>query len=68
MNTIEFLAENGFCITDKICVFCSLTTDGWNAFCPRCKDYKGMMRIAEAVDYYGTDILPNQGKCQTPML
>ena len=57
MNTIEFIEENGLCAMDKICVFCSITTDGWNRFCPRCKDYKGMMRLPEAIDYYGTDIV-----------
>ena len=53
MDTIQFLDENGFCATDKICVFCSITTDGWNAFCYKCKDYKGMMNIVQAVNYYG---------------
>lgn len=58
MNTIQFLDENGFCATDKICVFCSITTDGWNSFCPKCKDYKGMMLLPHAVDTYGKEILP----------
>jgi hypothetical protein len=56
---IEYLVENDFCVTDKICVFCSTLTDGWNRFCPRCKDYKGMTSLYEAVEYYGTEILPN---------
>ena len=56
---IEYLVENDFCVTDKICVFCSTLTDGWNRFCPRCKDYKGITSLYEAVEYYGTDILPN---------
>ena len=68
MNTIEFLVDNNYCVTDKICVFCSTLTDGWNNFCPRCKDYKGMMRLPEAVEYYGIDILPHQENCQTPLL
>jgi hypothetical protein len=58
MDTIQFLDKNGFCATDKICVFCSITTDGWNAFCYKCKDYKGMMNIVQAVNYYGKEILP----------
>jgi hypothetical protein len=58
-QVMEYLIENDFCVTDKICVFCSSLTDGWNAFCPRCRDYKGMMNIVEAVEYYGTDVLPN---------
>jgi len=36
---IGYLVDNDFCVTDKICVFCSTLTDGWNAFCPRCRDY-----------------------------
>ena len=56
-TTLEFIEENGLCATDKVCVFCSIMTDGWNNFCPRCKDYKGMMRLPEAIDYYGTDIV-----------
>jgi hypothetical protein len=58
-QVIEYLIDNNFCVTDKICVFCSHTTDGWNAVCYSCNDYKGMMSIVEAVEYYGTDVLPN---------
>jgi hypothetical protein len=54
---IDYLVDNNFCVTDKVCVFCSTITDGWNAFCYRCKDYKGMMRLPQAVEYYGTDVL-----------
>ena len=57
---IEYLVENDFCVTDKICVFCSTLTDGWNSICYSCRDYKGMMSLYDAVEYYGTDILPNQ--------
>ena len=56
---IEYLVENDFCVTDKICVFCSTLTDGWNAICYKCNEYKGMMSLYEAVEYYGTDVLPN---------
>ena len=59
MNTLEFIIENGFSPQDKICVFCSITTDRWNSFCGNCKEYKGLMPIVDAVDYYGTDILGN---------
>lgn len=55
---IEYLVEKDFCVTDKICVFCSVLTDGWNSFCPRCKDYKGMSSLYDAVLNYGTDVLP----------
>ena len=54
---MEYLAENDFCVTDKVCVFCSTITDGWNAICYKCNEYKGMMRLPEAVEYYGTDVL-----------
>ena len=54
---IEYLVDNDFCVTDKVCVFCSVLTDGWNCFCPRCKDYKGMMSLYDAVLNYGTDVL-----------
>ena len=55
---IEYLVENNFCVTDKICVFCSTVTDGWNSICYKCNDYKGMSSLYDAVEYYGTDILP----------
>ncbi len=61
LESSEFVIENGFSLQDKLCVFCSITTDRWNHFCGNCKDYKGLMNIVEAVEYYGTDILPNQG-------
>lgn len=54
---MEYLVDNDFCVTDKVCVFCSTITDGWNAICYKCGDYKGMMRLPEAVEYYGTDVL-----------
>ena len=54
---IEYLVDNDFCVTDKVCVFCSTITDGWNAICYKCGDYKGMMSLYEAVEYYGTDVL-----------
>lgn len=58
MNTIQYLVDNDYCVTDAICVYCSVLTDGWNRFCPRCKDYKGMMRLPDAVETYGVDVLP----------
>jgi hypothetical protein len=54
---IQYLVDNNFCVTDKVCVFCSTITDGWNSICYSCKEYKGMMRLPEAVEYYGTDVL-----------
>ena len=56
-NTIQILEEKGVCATDKICVFCSTLTDGWNRFCPRCNDYKGVIPVTQAVEYYGVEIL-----------
>ena len=56
-KVIEYLIENDFCVTDSICVFCSSISDGWNAVCNSCREYKGMMPITEAVEYYGIEIL-----------
>ena len=56
-TTLEFIEQNGLCATDKVCVFCSIMTDGWNSICYKCGEYKGMMRLPEAIDYYGTDIV-----------
>jgi predicted amidophosphoribosyltransferase len=56
-TTIEIVIENGFNIQDKICVFCSNTLDRWDSFCHSCQEYKGVMNVVEAVDYYGVDIL-----------
>lgn len=57
IEIMDFIEENGLCYTDKICVFCSITTDGWNSICYSCKDYKGMMRLPDAIEYYGTEII-----------
>ena len=54
---MEYLLDNGFSIQDNICVFCSRTMDRWNSICSPCKEYKGVMNIVEAVEYYGTEIL-----------
>jgi hypothetical protein len=56
-TTLEIVVENGFNIQDKICVFCSKTLDRWDMFCHSCQEYKGVMNVADAVDYYGVDIL-----------
>jgi len=58
MDYLDYLDEIYEELVDKVCVFCSITTDGWNAFCYKCKDYKGMMNIVQAVNYYGKEILP----------
>lgn len=58
MNIIEYLVDNNYCVTDNVCVYCSVLTDGWNRFCPRCKDYKGVMGLYDAVKTYGVDVLP----------
>jgi hypothetical protein len=58
IETADFLIENGFSIQDNICVFCSRTMDRWDSICRNCMEYKGVMNIIDAVEYYGTDILP----------
>ena len=57
MTTIEIIEKNSLCATDKICVFCSRMMDGWEMFCHSCQEYKGVMRITDAIDYYGEEIL-----------
>lgn len=57
MTTLEIIEKAGFSIQDKICVFCSNTMDRWDTFCHGCQEYKGVMRITDAVDYYGEEIL-----------
>ena len=56
-TTIEIVLENGFNIQDNICVFCSRTMDRWDKTCLSCKEYKGVMNVVDAVEYYGVDIL-----------
>ena len=56
-QVIEYLIENSICITDSICVFCSVTMDGWDRTCRGCREYKGVMNIVEAVEYYGEEII-----------
>jgi hypothetical protein len=56
-EAVDFLIEKGICITDNICVFCSLQMDGWDSICRRCREYKGVMNIVEAVEYYGEEII-----------
>ena len=59
MTTLNTIEELGFSIQSNICVFCSTTYDRWDKVCVSCREYKGMMNILEAVEYYGIDILPN---------
>lgn len=59
VENADFLIENGFNIQDNICVFCSNTFDRWDSICVSCREYKGVMNILDAVEYYGIDILPN---------
>jgi hypothetical protein len=58
MTTFEKLENLGFATQDNICVFCSITMDRWDSICRRCMEYKGVMNIVKAVEYYGEDILP----------
>ena len=57
IDIMDFLIENNICVTDNICVFCSLRMDGWDSICRKCRDYKGVMGVYDAVDRYGTDII-----------
>ena len=54
---MDFIDEKGLCAMDSVCVFCSVITDVWNRFCPKCKDYKGMMKLPQAIETYGVDII-----------
>jgi hypothetical protein len=58
IETADFLIDNGYSIQDNICVFCSRTFDRWDSICSNCREYKGVMNIVDAVEYYGRDILP----------
>jgi hypothetical protein len=58
MTTLDKLETLGFSVQDNICIFCSTTYNRWNKICVYCNEYKGMMNIVSAVDYYGLDILP----------
>ena len=66
MTTLNTIEELGFSIQSNICVFCSTTYDRWDKVCVSCREYKGMMNILDAVEYYGIDILPNQGNVRPP--
>jgi hypothetical protein len=57
IDTMSFLIDNNICVTDNICVFCSIRMDGWDSFCPKCKDYKGVTGVYQAVENYGIEIL-----------
>ncbi len=57
IDTMSFLIEKDICVTDNICVFCSLRMDGWDSICRRCRDYKGVMGVYQAVEIYGTEII-----------
>ena len=56
-QVIEYLIENNICVTDSICVFCSSLMDGWDRVCRGCREYKGVMPVTDAVEYYGIEIL-----------
>jgi hypothetical protein len=56
-NSMNYLIDNSICVTDNICVFCSILMDGWDRTCRGCRDYKGVMGVYQAVETYGIDIL-----------
>ena len=66
MTTLNKVEKLGFSIQSNLCVFCSRTYDRQDKICVSCREYKGMMNILDAVDYYGMDILPNQGNVRPP--
>ena len=57
MTTLREIEDLGVSLTDNVCVYCSYIIDGWNRICPKCKDYKGVINVAQAVNYYGKEIL-----------
>jgi hypothetical protein len=57
MTTLKELEEMGICLSDNICVFCSIRMDRWDKICRNCKEYKGVVNVVQAVGYYGKDIL-----------
>ena len=59
---VDYLIEKNFSIQSNLCIFCSVTTDGWNRFCPSCKDYKGMMNIVDAIEKYDLKVLGAQAR------
>ena len=52
---MQFIDEQGLCAMDNICAFCITLFDGWNRFCPSCKDYKGVMALPDFINTYGKD-------------
>lgn len=54
---VDLLIEKGICVTDNICVFCSLQMDGWDSICRRCREYKGVMNIVKAIEIYDLEII-----------
>jgi len=57
MTTLEKLEEMGIATQDNICVFCSSRFDRWDSICRKCKEYKGVMNVVDAVEYYGLEII-----------
>jgi hypothetical protein len=54
-DTMQFIDEQGLCAMDNICAFCITLFDGWNRFCPACKDYKGVMALTDFINTYGKE-------------
>ena len=57
MTTLREIEAMGFSLEDNFCVFCSITMNKSERVCSRCKEYKGVVNIVNAVGYYGKDIL-----------
>jgi hypothetical protein len=56
-DTFQFIDEQGLCAMDNICSFCIIVMDGWDRFCPRCKDYKGVISLPDFINTYGKEAL-----------
>ena len=57
-NVFNIIDELGLCAMDSICAFCLITMDGWNKYCPNCKNYKGVMALPDFINTYGKEMLP----------
>lgn len=58
MTTLKEIQNLGYLSTDTICVFCSAVFCETPNYCGKCLEYKGIMKIIDAVEYYGINILP----------
>lgn len=57
MTTLKTLEKNGLSENDKICLYCSRLFSPLTDWCGFCQEYKGMIRVVDAIDCYGEDVL-----------